>query len=205
MKKVRIDITGQKYGRLTVLNYAYTKNKIAHWKCKCDCGNIKVVKGPRIKNGDIKSCGCLRRELARKKSTKHGQHGTRLYNIWKGVMNRCNTKGSSTFYKYGGRGIKVVDEWINFDNFKKWALDNGYKDNLTIERIDVNGNYEPDNCKWIPAKEQHYNKRTNITETIDGENKTLAQWAEQYGIKKSTIYARYKRGKRGRDLIKAVK
>lgn len=153
MKKVRIDITGQKYGRLTVLSYAYTKNKVAFWKCKCDCGNEKIVRGSHLKNGSIKSCGCFRKEVTGKKATVHGKYGSRLYRIWKGIKGRCFNPSNSKYPIYGGRGITVCNEWLEYEPFYEWAMKNGYKEDLTIERIDVNGNYEPSNCTWVTEKE----------------------------------------------------
>ena len=143
------DLTGQRFGRLTVLERTELK-----WLCKCDCGNKKIVAGGHLVSGDTKSCGCLR--------IKHGMRNTRLYSIWHGMKERCyNTKHK--FYKhYGGRGIKVCEEWKNdFQTFADWALSHGYADNLTIDRIDVNGNYEPSNCQWATNAEQQRNKRNS--------------------------------------------
>lgn len=204
MQKVRIDIIGQKFGRLTVLKYAYTKKKVAYWECRCDCGNIKIVRGAQLKNGAVKSCGCLRKETTKKTKAIHNKHGSRLYKIWQGMKGRCFTPTNTKYKDYGARGITVCDEWLDFQNFYDWAVKNGYSDGLTIERIDVNGDYEPSNCRWATNKEQSLNKRNTVKIEIDGKVKTLTEWAEYTGIPRNTIYMRYRRGHRGKDLIKPI-
>ena len=173
-----IDLTGQKFGRLTVIKYV-GKSK---WLCKCECGNEKIVSTTHLKN-DTKSCGCLRAENTKKRNTKHGFRYSRLYIIWKDIKRRCYNKNSKSYYLYGERGIIVCQEWLDdFMNFYDWAMPNGYKDNLTIDRIDVNGNYEPSNCRWVDRKIQANNKRNNCNITYNNETHTLSEWAEILNI-----------------------
>lgn len=153
-----------RFGNLTVLNRA-PKGKRHHsmWLCKCDCNAETVVDTSSLRSGNTKSCGCITRKLLKESSTKHGKHGTRLYRIWKGMVSRCNCKGQSSYKHYGGRGISVCSEWLNYESFDKWALENGYSDNLTIDRIDTDGNYTPKNCRWVTMEVQAKNKRNSRT------------------------------------------
>ena len=171
------DLTGQKFGRLTVIsqNGFTSPNKYgqrhAIWYCKCDCGNYIERTTDVLKRGKS-SCGCREKEVLRdmsRKNTTHNMTHTRLYRIYKGMISRCYYKSSQRYNAYGGRGIKVCDEWKNDrSKFFDWAINNGYKEDLTIERINVNGNYEPSNCCWIPMSEQYKNKQSNsiITRTV---------------------------------------
>lgn len=168
MKAVRIDLTGEQFGRLKVVEYAGTdKEGKSLWKCQCTCGNVKAVRGRHLRCGSIKSCGCLQKELASERikkhptkgNTKHGQSKSRLYQIWTNMKTRCYNKANRAFKWYGAVGITICPEWFKFENFMLWAMSTGYKDDLTIERIDPFGNYEPNNCTWIPKSEQRKNQR----------------------------------------------
>lgn len=162
MSKVNNHI-GKRYGRLTVLARAGSDSKgNSMWLCQCSCGNKKEIVGYSLKR--IQSCGCLQSESVsennRKLKTTHGQKNTRLYNIWRGMKMRCLNENSKFYKYYGGRGITICGEWIDsFENFRDWALANGYSDELSIDRIDNNGNYEPDNCQWTTQSEQNANRR----------------------------------------------
>lgn len=149
-----IDLTGKRYGKLTVLERVQTSKK-TKWKCKCDCGNEVVVASDNLRSGHSRSCGCLKLEEV----TKHGQWNTRIYRIYYAMKQRCNNPKCAAYGYYGGRGIKVCIEWENdFQTFYNWAMSHGYADDLSIDRIDVNGNYEPSNCRWATATEQSFNK-----------------------------------------------
>lgn len=188
------DLTGQRFGRWFVLEKTRDKRNRICWICRCDCGTEKVVQGYTLKNGDSTSCGCYRDELESAKKT-HGMSHTRLYRVYAHMKDRCYRKGDINYPNYGGRGIRICDEWLGDNgssNFIKWSLENGYSDELSIDRIDVNGNYEPSNCKWSTRKEQANNKRTNIFYEINGVTKTLQQWCEVYGIERKIFDARLK-------------
>lgn len=187
-----INLIGQKFERLTVVERATnTSAGKTRWLCKCECGNHKTVLGEHLKNGHTKSCGCFKKEKFKPK-IKHGLTHTRLYNIWASMKSRCYNKNNQKNYKdYGERGITVCDDWKNnFNAFKKWAYENGYSENLTIDRIDVNGNYEPNNCKWSTVKEQANNKRTNHFVAYQGEMHTLAEWCRKLELDYNVIIKR---------------
>lgn len=159
------------------------------WNCKCDCGKTFVVRAYNLKSGNTKSCGCLQKEIARASHEKHNKTGTRLYYIWEHMKQRCTNPNDPAYNYYGGRGIKVCNEWTNdFQPFHDWAISNGYADNLTIDRIDVNGNYEPSNCRWITLKHQQRNKRNNTKVLFKGYCKTVVEWAEEFGCHPNAVY-----------------
>lgn len=160
----------------------------------CDCGNEFDVLHTSLKTGNTKSCGCLNRELSgarlRGFLTTHGQWGTRLHKTWIGIRERCRDKKNKD---YGGRGIRVCQEWQSFENFYRWAVVSGYNDSLTIDRIDVNGNYEPSNCRWVTIKAQQRNKRNTLMVTYHGQTKPLKEWAEELKIPYMTLWQRLKK------------
>ena len=155
----KIDMTGRKYGRLTVLRECGCKHGEVLWECVCGCGNIVRVPGFDLRSGNTQSCGCYKNEREREANTKHGCKNTRLYHIWKGIGYRSR---SAKDKDYGGRGIERCSEWDDFPDFRKWALQSGYNDTLTIERKDVNKGYSPENCTWIPKSMQSRNRRKTI-------------------------------------------
>lgn len=190
------DLTGQKFGRLVVLaRSGKTNDRHAAWLCRCDCGEEKVVSGVNLRRGITQSCGCLNKEINSQKVKTHGMTRTRLYEEWKGIKFRCYNPKCAEYDRYGGRGITICPEWLHsFESFRDWALANGYQDNLTIERKDNDGPYNPDNCQWITHKDQQRNRSNNRRITYNGETKTLSQWAEETGIPYSTLRARLDHG-----------
>lgn len=204
MKNAKIDLKGMRYGRLVAIESAgKTKSGNTLWLCKCDCGNEVIVSISNLRNGHTKSCGCYAAEQkrARKPRLTHGMSYTRLYTIWQGVKQRCLDENSPAYKIYGAVGITICDEWLNFENFKEWALKNGYKENLTIDRIDNNGIYTPSNCRWITQKEQNRNKKCNHFLTAYGNTRTLGEWREITGIPMSTMTNRINRGLDGEAVL----
>ena len=186
-----IDLTNQRFGKLTVIRLDGKDHRHeCKWLCKCDCGNETVVYGSHLRKGDTVSCGCVMRNVSR----THGLSKTRLYNIWQHMKYRCDNPKTDHYDCYGGRGITYCDEWKDFSVFKDWALENGYTDELTIDRINVNGNYEPNNCRWATRKQQGENTRKTHLITHNGETHSLREWGRILGIPKSTIQARYQKG-----------
>jgi len=198
--KYKIDLTGNRYGRLTVIEYVYTKNRKPHWRCRCDCGNETIVSGSNLRYGVTKSCGCLEEENRKRhveESRKHGESYTRLHKAWTHMKYRCHNPKAKGYEIYGGRGITVCEEWDGehgYENFSQWAKNNGYEDGLTLDRIDVNGNYEPNNCRWSTAETQANNRRTNVILTANGVSKTRAEWCRERGINYGTVVDRMKNG-----------
>lgn len=188
----KLNLTGQKFGRLTVLHELRNYHKKGvYWLCVCECGNLTEVKGACLTYGHTKSCGCLNRDITRTRNTSHGKHGSRLYTIWQAMKDRCYNINFKRYKDYGGRGIKVCDEWLNdFQAFYDWAMTNGYGDTLTIDRSDNNGNYDPNNCRFITLKQQNRNRRSNVNVTINGTTKCLMEWCEILGVKYPTALYR---------------
>lgn len=197
MRKV-INLTGKQYGRLTAIKHiGKDKHNNAMWKCKCSCGNTIIVRGATLRNGKANSCGCLHKEMTKdlaKNNITHNMSNTRLYRVWQNIKSRCYYKQNNRYENYGGRGIKVCDEWKNdFKSFYEWAVTNGYKDTLTIDRINVNGDYEPNNCRWSTLIQQGRNKRNNKTYTINGETRCLSEWCELLNLNYNTVSTRIHR------------
>lgn len=182
-----IDLTGKRFGNLTVLRKTYKaiKNgkRYVCWECQCDCGNITTVYTNALKSGNTLSCGCYNR----KRAFKHGGKGTRLYNIWLAMKARCKNPNRPEYKHYGGRGISVCPDWENFANFQEWAITNGYQDHLTLDRIDVNGNYYPKNCRWATYEEQANNKRKTIKITVGDETHTISEWCKITNVPETAI------------------
>lgn len=183
----RIDITGQVFGKLTVISFYGVKNKRTYWNCKCSCGKELIAESYCLRHGHTKSCGCYRTLDGNEPRYRHGKVKTRLYSIWSNMKNRCDNPNAQFYKDYGGRGITYCEEWRDFIAFEKWAVANGYKEDLTIDRINNNGNYEPDNCRWTSIKEQQRNRRSNHLLTFKGETHCINEWAEILGISRETI------------------
>lgn len=186
-----IDLTGKRFGMLTVICRAADRNGDAMWKCVCDCGRERIVLGESLRYGHTKSCGCQMRRILLESNIKHGKTNTKLYGVWSTMKSRCLNPNSASYKLYGKRGIKVCEEWANdFQAFYEWAVSTGYHEGLSIDRIDTNGNYEPSNCRWADAKMQANNRRNSHIVTLNGESHTIAEWSKITGIKSSTLYMR---------------
>lgn len=186
------DITGNRYGRLVVLRFIKTDDKRRSlWECQCDCGKTVIVQKNNLTSGNTKSCGCLSSSL----KTTHNKSKSRLYSVWHGMKQRCLNPNVEEYKNYGGRGIKICPEWMDFETFYQWAISNGFIENSpkgqnTIDRIDVNGNYEPLNCRFVNMSVQSNNTRRNKLLTYQGRTQTISQWANEIGINRRTLEAR---------------
>ena len=190
-----IDITGHRFGNLTVIGQGErTKNGRIRWSCLCDCGNKTLTFAYDLKNGKVVSCGCYHRESLTVRNTTHGGSNTRLFRVWCGMRERCSTPSCKAYANYGGRGISVCDEWNDYAVFYKWAVSTGYEDGLSIDRIDSNGNYCPENCRWATSTEQANNTRRNVKIAYKGVSHTISEWSKIFGIKYTTLYMRLQRG-----------
>lgn len=188
----KIDLTGQRFGRLQVIEKDCLRGKgNTKWICRCDCGEYTVCRTDHLASGFTRSCGCLSRE----RTTKHNQCNTRLYTIWRTMKGRCYNPKKNNYKNYGGRGITVCDEWKdNFQAFYDWSMANGYREDLTIDRIDSNGKYEPGNCRWASRIEQNNNTSRNRCLTYNGETHTVSEWSKITGISRSTLQHRLVHG-----------
>lgn len=191
MKKV--DITGNKYGRLTVLSWhGHNNQKQRTWLCRCDCGTERIVTGSSLTTGNTTSCGCYSREATSLTFKKHGLTKTYIHRVWTGMKSRCHNPKTDKYSRYGGRGITVCDRWQYFENF---LADMGMPPfpKAEIDRKDNNGNYEPSNCSWVTKKTNGRNTSTNVYWTFNGETKCITEWAETLGIGVSSLQARVSR------------
>lgn len=186
----------KKYNRLTI-KYTYKKNNRTYVHCVCECGNYKDIRLSRLKSGETKSCGCLRKDISRGKGKKKPYSNTKLFYTYHGIKTRCYNTKSTSYKYYGAKGIKMCDEWLNdFKTFQEWAYNNGYQENkgLSIDRIDVNGNYEPKNCRWVDNTTQANNRTDNYYITYKGQTLTASEWSKKLGIHNQTIKSRINRG-----------
>ncbi len=199
---MRVDHTGKVYGRLTAIRFhGPTKHGSSFWIFRCECGAEKIIDVQSVRSGATKSCGCFRAEALKagrdqlhKDAVTHGKTGTREHHIWLQIRYRCNNKDNSGYADYGGRGIKVCERWNDFENF---LADMGKKPSAkhSIDRIDNDGDYCPENCRWATMKEQGNNRRSNCPLTYNGETKTAKQWAEAIGMDHTTLWSRiFKQG-----------
>lgn len=198
------NLIGQKFGKLTVIEKSTnTKQGKQMWVCKCDCGKTKAkpVNTSDLKAGRVKSCGCLYFESNKGRNRVHGLTHSRIYNIRQSFLSRCYNEKNVAFKNYGGRGITVCEEWRNsFNAFYDWATANGYSENLTLDRIDSNGNYEPSNCRWVSMKEQENNRKNNRIIFYKNKRYTLSQLAEELKLSSATLRWRLDNGWKEEEL-----
>lgn len=191
------DLSGRKYGRWTVIKRAENKHRKTAYLCRCDCGTERVVTADTLLNGRSLSCGCMQKETVIENHTTHGMTHTRIYNIYHNMKNRCCNQNDDRYHDYGGRGITICPEWLGehgFENFAKWSMENGYAENLTIDRINTNGNYEPSNCRWATNYVQMNNRRNCIMFSFFGVTKSLKEWCDCIKENYDKMYGRYHRG-----------
>ena len=188
------DLTGQRFGRLVVIERAETTHVSTRWKCRCDCGVECTVLAQNLKKGHTTSCGCYREEKRPTQQFKHGYRHTRIYGVYGKLKGRCCNPNNPSYPRYGGRGITICDEWMNNpESFCRWAYEHGYKEDAkygecTIERIDNSKGYSPENCRIANEKEQANNRRSNLLIEHNGETKTLAQWRDYFGMTQGKAY-----------------
>ena len=199
----RKDLTGLRFGRLTVVSEHSNRGPGRYyWTCICDCGSTTVVEGSELKKGATKSCGCLKREQKPPVTKTHGLSKTKLYKIWVAMRQRCENPNDPNFDRYGGRGITVCGEWHRFEPFMEWALSNGYMEGkVDLDRKENDKGYSPSNCRFISHRENLRNTHRKLHDVIRGEDITLCDAAEKYGFPYACLYNRFKRGKRGDELI----
>ena len=193
-----VDLTGQRFGRWVVLYRGADVEEKGHprvrWHCRCDCGVERDVAPNSLKNGTSRSCGCLHTDVVIEMGSPnktHGMTGTRLHRIWKNIRTRCNNPKNGKYARHGGRGISVCEEWSGkdgFANFYRWAMDSGYGDDLTIDRIDNDGNYCPGNCRWVSNRVQSNNKSTCRKIAVDGKEMTISEWVDYLGVSRWKLY-----------------
>lgn len=197
-----IDLVGKRFGRLLVIRRAVNrKTHQARWHCQCDCGNFSIVFGYLLRSGRTKSCGCWKSDIASKVYTKlgklrskHGKEPIRLYQSWRNMKQRCFNPANPYFDDYGGRGISVCDEWKHdFISFRDWSLSNGYEETLTIDRIDNDGDYTPENCRWVHISVQANNRRSTRLISYNGETHSVTEWARICNIPAPILFSRLKR------------
>ena len=197
----KLDLTGRRFSSLCVVSQnGKHKSGAFLWRCVCDCGRETVVRSGNLVTGATKSCGCRRIASVKLRSKTHGKSRSVIYKRWAGMIQRCCNKNDPTYSRYGGRGIKVCERWKNFENFQADMLPS-FEESLTLERKDNSGNYEPANCIWANMKTQSRNRRSNRIVMIDGDSKTIAEWAEMAGLKQPIIWQRLGRGISGRKLL----
>lgn len=189
-----VDLEGMRFGRLSVIGKTRSKSGRVAWLCKCDCGNESAPLTTDLTSGRTQSCGCLHRENVGNVFRKHGQYGTRLYKIWSNMIQRCTNPNHNYYSLYGAKGIAVCDAWMQFDAFYEWAVKSGYADSLSIDRIDNDKGYSPDNCRWATPQEQTDNRRCSIYVSFNGERKTLKEWSNETGIAYKNLLWRMRHG-----------
>lgn len=197
-----LDLAGKRFGRLEVLARGPKIPKHSLWICRCDCGTLTAAKGGNLNSGSTNSCGCLHRELSSRRNGKHWMSADcttardkKLYKLWTSMKKRCANPNSESWKDYGGRGIRVCDEWQDYPAFYQWAKSAGYKEGLTLDRIDVNGHYAPDNCRWANAVEQARNRRNTPLVLFNGRKIPVQELTEKTGVLQGTVVRRIRQGK----------
>lgn len=192
MGRPMLDLCGMRFGKLVVQRLHHRDGSAVWWECLCDCGRLKVVRGSNLRQGTVQSCGCLLRDA----HTTHGDSRTRLHNIWLDMKGRCTNPNHPRYCSYGGRGITICPEWSNsFATFREWAMDNGYRDDLSVDRIDNNSGYCPENCRFTDSIQQANNKGNNYHITYNGRTQTINEWARELGLSVKTLRSRIDRSK----------
>lgn len=197
-----LNLTGQKYNRLTALYFTGKKTKRGHnniWMCVCDCGSLVEVDTASLRSGATKSCGCYTRDRMAQLNKTHGGRNERLYLVWMDMRRRCNDPKDANYKFYGARGISVCKEWEDYAVFREWACQSGYdktakRAKCTLDRIDVNKGYCPENCRWVDMVIQQNNKRSNLYITYNGKTQTAAQWEREIGLPRCVVAKRIRRG-----------
>lgn len=188
------DITGMRFGRLTVMEFVSVKGSSTLWRCRCDCGNEKILCRSNFQYGETKSCGCLLSEKVRGRMFKHGHSQEPLYGIWTGMKRRCCNPDDKDYINYGGRGIDVCKEWKeSYELFLGWAKENGYKYGLTIDRIDYDKGYSSENCRWVTRSFNNTTRRNVIRIEVGSRIDTITGWAKRAGVSRKSIYKRYRK------------
>lgn len=191
------DLTGMKFGRLTAIRRVENIGHKVAWECRCDCGRTVRVTGDALHRGTTQSCGCLHKEVTHNLLTTHGQSKGKLYGVYNAMKRRCYSEKDSHYKHYGGRGIKICDEWLGsggFASFSAWAHEHGYQDGLSIDRVDNNGDYTPDNCRWADRFTQGCNKRNNVVVTACGQERNISSWGRKNHLDGEAIRKRLARG-----------
>lgn len=204
LSHARIDLNGRVFGRLTILKFSHTNLTHPYWLCRCTCGNETTVLSSSLIKGNTQSCGCLGLERRTAGKRTHGMTKHPLYDAWINMKQRCQNSNHKHYNRYGGRGIKVCERWETFDLFAGDLLPL-WKKGLTLERIEVNGDYSPENCEWVTPTMQSRNKERTIKVDIRGRTMTLPEVSARYGINQHTLWYRWKAGKQGDDLVKPTK
>lgn len=200
------DLTNLKFDKWKVSHRVENgKNGSARWHCICECGKEKEIYTSSLTSGKSKSCGCSNYKNLKITQPTHGMTGTKIYEAWTHLRSRCKNSKDKNYKNYGGRGITVCKEWNKFENFQEWSNKHGFKDGLSIDRIDNNGNYEPSNCRWTTSKVQQNNTRHNRKLTIKGETKNFLEWCRFIKIDPKTMYYRLKNNWSDERLLKPSK
>ena len=196
------DLSGKRFGRLTVIEPIRYPNGKIYWKCKCDCGKEIEVYGGELRSGGSKSCGCKKRDDTIQRNWKHGHSKTRLASVYSSMKDRCYNSNAKSYPRYGARGIKMCNEWYDdFETFYLWAVSNGYEIGLTIDRIDNDGDYSPENCRWVSNIENIHNSSTCINIEYNGLKMCCAEWDRRMGYCRGTVSRRLREGKTSEEAI----